>query len=208
MKKPLLYVTLIALLIIPARQGSAERRTPSEIAGFKLGDKIEKYTELVRMETALPLRDSKYLTQVLVRELEGYKSGTIEFGNCAEPGRILRIKLKYAYSDRKFYDELLARFKKRLGKPDEWRGDPFHVIIAWKWSFRDKDHRRISLILQHSRDDEYKWGNSVKLTNRTLLNQERSCYESKHAMGTDPSGDEIEGKVDLKKIDFTRLVPN
>ena len=47
-------------------------------------------------------------------------------------------------------DELLERYKVNLGKPDEWRGDPFNILIAWKWSFTDKDGNNISLILQHN----------------------------------------------------------
>ncbi len=54
------------------------------------------------------------------------------------------------------------------------------MIIAWKWSFRDEKGNSISLILQHSRDEEYKWGNSIKLTNTTLMEQERLCYEKRN----------------------------
>ncbi len=138
------------------------------------------FVDLVQMETSIVLRDRQYLREVNIREIDGYKSGTVDFGNCSKPGQIVRIKLKYEYEDKNFYDELLEKFNKKFGEPDEWRGDPFHVIIAWKWSFRDENGNSISLILQHSRDEEYKWGNSIKLTNTTLIEQERLCYEKRN----------------------------
>jgi hypothetical protein len=206
MKRPLFFFVLISILAIYPIESSAEK-APHKIAGFVLGDKIANHAELVRMETALPLRDQRYLRVVQTKDLDGFKSGTIAFGECTDPGKILRIKLKYEFSGRKFYDELLERFKQRFGEPDEWRGDPFHVIIAWKWSFRDKDNNNISLILQHSRDEDYKWGNSVKLTNTTLIAKEHSCYAEKHPESTDSHRGKKARKVKLKDIDFHRLVP-
>jgi hypothetical protein len=155
-------------------------KAPRKIAGLILGEQISMFVDLVQMETSIILRDRQYLREVNIREINGYKSGTVDFGNCSKPGKIVRIKLKYEYEDKNFYDELLEKFKKKFGEPDEWRGDPFHVIIAWKWSFRDEKGNSISLILQHSRDEEYKWGNSIKLTNTTLMEQERLCYEKRN----------------------------
>ena len=206
MKRSLCFFVFIGVLSLFPATSSAEK-VPRKIAGFTLGDKISMYLDLVRMETAVPLRDQLYLRVAETKELDGYKSGTIVFGDCADPGRVVRIKLKYALSDKKFYDELLKRFEQRFGEPDEWRGDPFHVIIAWKWSFRDTDGNRISLILQHSRDEEQKWGNSVKLTNMTLLGKERSCYENKRQMSADDTEHEKRDKARLKKLDYQRFIP-
>lgn len=36
-----------------------------------------------------------------------------------------------ARSDTTLLDELLERYEAHLGKPDEWRGDSFHIVIAW-----------------------------------------------------------------------------
>lgn len=205
MKRPP-FLVLFALLVLFPAKGLADK-APGKIAGFALGEQIASCAALVRMDTAMPLYDQPYLSVVETKDLEGYKSGSIAFGECANPGRIVRIKLKYEFSDRNFYNELLERFKQRFDEPDEWRGDPFHVIIAWKWSFRDRDNNKISLILQHSRDEEYKWGNSVKLTNTTLIEKERSCYEKKHPNGTDDQGSKTSDKTLLKKLDFQRFVP-
>ena len=70
--------------------------------------------------------------------------------------------------------------KKKYGEPDEYRGDPFHIFIAWKWSFTDKDGNRISLTLQHnSQDTEEKRGNAVKLTMLNLVEEDQQCYKAK-----------------------------
>ncbi len=207
MNRSLFFSILIATLILFPGKGSADN-APHKIAGFVLGEQIAIFVDLVRMETATIIRDQQYLRIVEIGDLEGYKSGNIAFGNCARPGQIVRIKLKYEYSDKKFYNELLAQFKKRFGEPDEWRGDPFHVIVAWKWSFRDKDNNKISLTLQYSRDEDYKWGNSVKLTNTTLVEQERTCYQKKHPGKSDSQKSKASAKKrKLREKDYLQFIP-
>jgi hypothetical protein len=157
-------------------------QAPYEIAGFALGKNIVDYQEMVRMETMLPIRYAEFLKEVEIRNIPGYKSGLITYGDCADPGRILRIKLKYSDSSRQFYNKLLDRYKKRFGKPDRWRGDPFHVLVAWKWSFTDKDGNRISMILQHNMEDETKKiGNAVKLSMLNFEEEEIQCFEKKES---------------------------
>ena len=207
MNRSLFFSILVAIVFLFPNYVSADK-APRQIAGLVLGEQIAVFVDLVRMETATPLRDRKYLREVRTRETDGYRSGTVSFGNCNKPGQILRIKLKYQYSDKKFYNELLAQFKKRFGEPDEWRGDPFHVIIAWKWSFTDRDNNKISLTLQHSRDEDYKWGNSVKLTNTTLVEQERTCYEKKHpGKSGSQKGKSSSKRKKLKAEDYQRFIP-
>ena len=116
--------------------------------------------------------------------------------------------MKYEYTDKKFYETLLDRFKKKFGEPDKWRGDPFHVILAWKWSFRDKNNNNISLTLQHSRDDEYKWGNSVKLTNSTLVEKEQNCFRQKRQEKSGSrKGTSSSKRKQLKEEDYQRFIP-
>ena len=198
---------LIALSLLTPHRASADK-APSTMAGITLGEQIATFIDLVQMETSIVLRDRQYLREVRIREIDGFKSGTVDFGTCSKPGQIVRIKLKYEYESKHFYDELLEKFKKKFGEPDDWRGDPFHVIIAWKWSFRNEKGNRISLILQHSRDEDYKWGNSVKITNTSLMAEERLCYEKKH----DEEGDNEETRSSYKKRilsekDFQRFIP-
>jgi hypothetical protein len=198
---------LIAMVFFIPDQVSADQ-APSTIAGITLGEQISTIVDLVHMETSIVLRDRQYLREVRIRDIVGYKSGTVDFGTCSKPGQIVRIKLKYEHEDKNFYEELLERFKKKFGEPDEWRGDPFHVIIAWKWSFRNEKGNKISLILQHSRDEEYKWGNSVKITNTSLMAQERLCYQKKHHKeGDNEETTSSSKKRKLSEKDFQRFIP-
>jgi hypothetical protein len=150
---------------------------PLSIAGFTLGRPIEEVSENVLMETALPVRYMENLQEVEIVPVEGFKSGLIAFGTCRNPGTIVRIKLKYADGSLTFYEELLTRFKQKFGEPDEYQGDPFRVFISWKWSLKDRNQNRVSMVLQHNlKDEEEKIGNAVKLTLHNRLEEDVRCY--------------------------------
>ncbi len=173
MKKIIIFMVL-NIFFMPA---IASAHTPNQVCGFQLGADISAYKDKVDMESALPIRYASYLKEVEINETEYLKSGLITYGTCAAPGKIVRIKLKYADSEKAFFDAILKKFEKRFGKANEWRGDPFHIVIAWKWSFVDKEKNNISLILQHNKlDDEEKMGNSVKLTMTSAIEKERQCH--------------------------------
>jgi hypothetical protein len=153
---------------------------PHQIGVFVLNQNISELKEYVIMETALPIRHMENIEEVEVKPIKGIKSGLIAYVTCSAPGHIVRIKLKYKDPSKKFYEELLKQIKKKFGKPDEYRGDPFHIVISWKWSFVDKDNQRITMNLQHnSMDTEEKIGNSIKLTNRSLIEEDLNCYKVK-----------------------------
>ena len=177
MKKKIFLWLPCAMILIP---GLCLAQAPHEIAGFTLGKNIADYKGKVKMETSIPIRYMDYVNEVEIQDINGFKSGLIAYGNCDSPGRILRIKLKYEDSSKEFFNQLLKRFKAKFGEPAEWRGDSFHVVIAWKWAFTDQENNRISMILQHNTmDEEEKIGNSLKLTMTNLFEVERICFESK-----------------------------
>jgi len=179
MKIRIFFLNMIICFLMVENVGA---QAPYEIAGFALGKNISDCQDKIRMETMLPIRYAEFLKEVEIRNIPGYKSGLITYGDCADPGRILRIKLKYADSSREFYNNLLDRYKKRFGKPDQWRGDPFHVLVAWKWSFKDREGNLISLILQHNIEDTTKKiGNAVKLTMLNFEEEEIRCFEKKES---------------------------
>jgi len=199
-----LIVAWLGLTSIPAHADKA----PHELAGFVLGENISKYESQLNRNSAWPLRYQEYLTEVDLNNVAGYSNGTLTYGTCAQPGTIVRIKFKYSASDRRFFESLLSRYKERFGDPDEWRGDPFQVLVAWKWSFKDSKGRNISLILQHSMDDDTKPGNSVKLTDMTLLDEELACDDRKHperAEGNQPSKPAPKGGQESS--DYQRFIP-
>jgi hypothetical protein len=153
---------------------------PHQLGGFVLDQDIKAYENRVIMDTALPVRYAENIEEVEIKPTQGFKSGLIAYGTCAKPGHIIRIKLKYADSSKKFFDELLQRFKTRFGEPDEYQGDAFHIMISWKWSFVDEQNHKLSLFLQHNTADENeKLGNAVKLTDTTLMEEDLKCYKLK-----------------------------
>lgn len=173
-----LFFVLTLFFIIAA--GIAFADAPHQVGGFVLNQDIKKFEDRVMMDTALPVRYAENIEEVEIKFTQGFKSGLIAYGTCANPGNILRIKLKYADSSKKFYEKLLKRFKKRFGEPAEYRGDPFKIVDAWKWSFVDQQNHHISLILQHNtKDEEEKKGNAVKLTDTTQMEKDLLCYREK-----------------------------
>ena len=138
---------ILLLICVPV---AALAGAPHELGGFVLDQDIKAFEDRVIMDTALPVRYAENIEEVEIKITQGFKSGLIAYGTCFKPGHIVRIKLKYADSSKEFYDDLLKRYKKRFGEPDEYQGDAFRVVIAWKWSFTDEQNHKISLILQHS----------------------------------------------------------
>jgi hypothetical protein len=177
MKKMAAVGFILAILSSP---GFCLAEAPHRVGPFVLNRNIADFKDYVIMETALPIRYMEDIEEVEIKPIEGFKSGLIAYATCAAPGHIVRIKLKYADSSKKFFDELLHRTEERFGEPDEYVGDPFHIVIAWKWSFVDKDGDKISLILQHNTmDEDEKIGNSVKLTLISLIEKDRACFHQK-----------------------------
>ena len=204
----ILCFLIVATTLIVSRTSFAD--APHQIAGFTLGANINQYQHLLRMDSVIPIRHLECLSEVETKPIEGYKNGYILFGNCREPGRIVKIKMKYAYSDRAFYDQLLNIFKKKFGPPSEWRGDAFQTLISWKWSFTDKDHNKISMILQHytGEDEEYTSGNSLKLSVTTAIEKERQCYEMKEPGSLETARKKKpQETAPGKDLDFSKFVP-
>ena len=179
MKKILAFLAICAALLWIASVCLAAD-APHQVAVFKLNSDIAEVKDYVIMETALPIRYMENIEEVEIKQIDGIKSGLIAYTTCAAPGRIARIKLKYQDSSKDFFDKLLKRIEQKYGKPDEYRGDPFHIVISWKWSFTDKDNNRISLTVQYnSMDTEEKIGNAIKLTMTNLIEEDQRCYEIK-----------------------------
>jgi len=178
MKKFIIIWLNIAAVLVCGTGLAGE--APHQIGVFALNQNISEIKDYVIMETALPIRHMENIEEVEIKSIEGIKSGLIGYATCTAPGKIVRIKLKYRDPSKKFYEELIERIKKKFGKPDEYRGDPFHIVISWKWSFVDKKNERISMTLQHnSMDTEEKIGNSIKLTNTSLIEEDLKCYKVK-----------------------------
>ncbi len=178
MKKRLLFIAILAYLGAAGICLAGE--TPHQVGVFVLNQDIADFKDYVIMETALPIRYMENIKEVEVKRTKGFKSGLIAYASCTAPNHIVRIKLKYQDSSKTFFENLLKGIKKKYGDPDEYRGDPFQILIAWKWSFADQGGNRISLTLQHnSQDAEEKKGNAIKLTMTNLIEEDQRCYKLK-----------------------------
>ena len=181
---------------------------PFQIGGIVLGGSVEDYKDKLKMETAMPIRHKEYLQEVQTRELEGFRSGRIWFGAVTSPSRIFRISLKFADSSREFYDVLLDAYKRRFGKPKEWRGDSFGILVAWKWSFKDSQNNRISLILQHNLEyPNLKIGNCVKLTMWNLIETESRLFKQKYPDRSKPKKIQKIDPDQYDPKDLDRFIP-
>jgi hypothetical protein len=181
---------------------------PRQIAGIVMGARIDQYRDMLRTETALPVRRVESLTEVELKPMEGYQSGSLTYGNCENPGRIIKVKLRYDRDDKDFFEELFKRFKERFGETSEYKGDPFRMFLAWKWSFTDGKGNRVSLILQHNSmdDDDFPSGNVVKISHTTEIEKERRCFERTQAAEKDP-GRAAPPSKGKGQEDFSRFIP-
>jgi hypothetical protein len=203
MKKMICLPAVLVLLLF--FYGLCGAEAPRQIATFRLGTDISQYKDLVQMDTAVVLRHSEYLSETDIKPIEGYKSGYLAYGNCDQPGAVIKIKMKYERDDKEFFDELMERFDKKFGKPAEYKGDAFRACIAWKWAFTDAEKNKIYMVLQHNcqDDEDYTSGNAVKLWMKNRIDSERTCYDNKHP---EPKGEDAEKKA-KKKPDFKNLIP-
>lgn len=175
MKKAIL-LSLVLVSLFSATAFGAEG-FPTSLAGFHLGAMVEEYKDFFEYDKGLPVSDAPFLSENLLKEdaLPGIRGGSLAYGNCLVKGKLVRVKLKFHDRSQGFYKKLKARYIDQFGKPDQYMGDAFKNVIAWKWVF-EKDGEKISLVLMWSRDKEIRPGVSIKMTNDTLMDKEMECY--------------------------------
>jgi hypothetical protein len=195
---------MLFLLLFMASSVQAEV-VPTSLAGIVLGEDIATIGEKCDMAADLPLSQERHLNEVPLMHYAapGIRGGSVAYANCGQVGRIVRIKLKFENDSPEFFDDLLRRYRERFGKPLEWRGDPFQTVMAWKWSFSDDQGRKVNLELTHSKDDDFRTGNSVKLTLRSLWEEEAACQERKSG----PSQRAMRSPTPPDRIDYNLLIP-
>lgn len=180
MKNIFIYTLLMLLFYTGGPAYAAQSIIPHQVGGFELGAPIEKFKDQIIPASRMNVRHQEYLYEVEIKPKKEFKSGLIAVANCADSGKVVRIKLKYADAGKDFFEELLKRYKARFGPPVEYQGDPFHILIVWKWRFIDADQNQINLMLQHNlQDEDEKIGNAVKMTLKNQVEKERSCFLEK-----------------------------
>ncbi len=207
----MLHLFICGVVLMAAMVPGSESHggsVPHGLAGFVVGDLLDNHRHMVQEETVIPMRFLESLKEVETVPQDGYKTGLVTYGTCIQPPRIIRLKFKYADSSREFYDNLLMRFKQRFGEPGKWLGDPFGIVIVWKWSFVDEKGNDISLVLQHNRkDEEEKKGNSVKLTMWNLMQAESTCFDLKTKEPVVAGQKAAAGSIKGQQVDWGRFVP-
>jgi hypothetical protein len=172
-----LLISLVCLLLLP-EVSSAD--APKSLAGIVLGANVDQLADKVDKSSAIPLWRSEYLSKAPLKPIEGFRSGYVVYGNCKSKGQVVRIKLSYEDESNEFYNRLHTELTKKYGKPAEWRGNPFGTLKIWKWSLTASNKSSISIILERyeGEDDSFTPGNSIRLTNGTLMAEERACFEA------------------------------
>jgi len=175
------------------------------LAGITLGADISTAHHCCKLATDIRLVEERQLNEIELKPqcVAGIKSATVAYANCDQKGKIVRIKLKFDNPSHDFFNDILSRYKKKFGKPEEWRGDPFQKVISWKWSFKNNTGQKVGLELTHSKDDDYKMGNFVKMTLRSLWEEEAECL--KRSLG--PSDEKASSPTPEDKLDYSQLIP-
>ncbi len=188
----LLFCLLFAGVAAAARTGQS---VPMAVGGFRLGTPIDDY-EFTSYRN--------FLKQVIIEDVPGFRKGAIYYGVCDQPGTIVKIKLKYYDSSKKFYRKLLRHFKKKYGEPDEFTGDTFGIVKAWKWHFTARDGNRVSLTLQHNlKNPDEVTGNMVKLSLPDRIEAERICFRKVCNLRSKERKEQNKNKA----VDWKQLLP-
>jgi hypothetical protein len=172
----------LTLALCVAARADAGVSGPTELAGVRLGETLDQAgSKIVRpaIERAI---HQPFLGLAPLAPLAGYRSGYVDYGLCAKPERIVRIKLHYADASLAFFDRLLGALKKRYGEPNEWRGNAFGTLRTWKWGLHAADGQPVSLILMHyeGEDGAFTEGNSIRLSATGMVREEEACFAEKY----------------------------
>jgi hypothetical protein len=197
------YIIILLCLLLPFSVQAQE--IPMTLAGITLGEDISTVSSKCDMTTDIVLPQARHLNEVnlLSQFVPGVMRGTVAYANCAQKGRIVRIKLRFDNPSRSFFQDLLRRYRNNFGKPEEWRGDPFQRVISWKWSFVDDSGTRVGLELTHSMDEDFKMGNSVKFTLRSLWDEEAACLRG----ASETAGERNDQPTPREALDYRQLIP-
>jgi hypothetical protein len=156
---------------------------PLELAGLRLGDTATAAGAKLRLEAVAAPSGRTGLSMVPVAPVAGFRSGYVDVGQCADPGRIVRVKMHYADDSLEFFNTILAALKKRYGEPSQWRGNAFGTLRTWKWSLRAADDTAVSLIVMHYAGDDgsFTQGNSIRIAASDRARREERCVAAKKA---------------------------
>lgn len=180
---PLGAVVLAVLALVPLSVARAAD-APLELAGLRLGQIVDDVADKLVGTGVDRVIHRPYIGVMPMAAVPGYRSGYVDFGLCAKPGRIVRIKMNYADDSLAFFTKVMEALKKRYGEPSQWRGNAFGTLRTWKWGLRTRDGQPVSLILMHyeGEDGAFTDGNSIRIAATDMVREEEQCHaaQSRH----------------------------
>jgi len=189
---------VLSLLSFLSHSMTFAQEVPREVGGFILGSDITDYPDI---------EYSNFLKEVVIYDWHGFDKGILSYAICEKPGEIVKIKMKYSDSSKKYFKKLLKKYNTKYGKPTQWKGDSFGILHIWKWKFVDKNNNRVHMILQHNtKNPNENTGNMVKLFYPDSIIREQACFSQQCTQNI--SEEEKEKRIQRKKSDWKYLIPN
>ena len=180
MKRLLACLVMLSALASAANVFAQPAATaPREIAGLALGADVKDLASRLDLTKAVPLWDKPYLTRANILPTKGFRTGYVLFGNCANPGKIVRIKLKYAEKSTSFFRTTGHTLTSRYGEPKPLMSDQGGLYLGMAWKFGTAKTGVTALLLEYAAGDdpEDAEGASIRLTDNTQLAVEQECYD-------------------------------
>ena len=126
-----------------------------------------------------------------------HRNGVIS--NCLSRTAPYGVELK---ADAECWSDVLKASDYSLGYLGKW-----HLEAPYK-PYIDCANNRISLMLQHNtQNPEQKKGNCVKLTNWTMVEKERSCFEDNHPEFKRPQVRQGQKSTKCDPADWENFIP-
>ena len=176
-------LSLAVIVSVVAATAAFAADAPDNLAGIELGGMAAKLKTRIRTHKPRPVPGAPWLYRMPVVPDKTYSGGYVLVGTCADPGRIVRIKLYYRDTSLEAFRKASGELLSQYGDPAEYKGEFDGRTMGNKWSFTDAHTKPISLILQRTEgeDPETGTGNTVKLTNWGMLEAERACWQEHKA---------------------------
>lgn len=178
MKKLLIACIILVGVAITAAHA---KDVPQTIAGITLGSDFTQYQKLCRMDFYGTNSDIIFLKNAPIKynAISGIRGGDLYVTTCANPGKVVRVKLKFIDRGKRLFDRLLKEYSDRFGDPDNYKGDAFRNVIVWEWIIQNGDDE-CNLTLTYSIDPEFRPGVTIKFTDVDMLRRDYKCYLKKH----------------------------
>jgi len=178
----------LAVCVFAGATALAQSPAPTSLGGIDLGGDAARFGRYLHPGRPKTVEDAPSLSRRNIKPAGAFRGGYLLTGNCAAPGRVVRIKLKYADDTEDFFRRLSGALMDRYGLPAEYKGDLEGRVLGNKWSFTNALGQSISLIVQHSDAEglDNDKGNVIKLTNWALVETERACHAARHPVAAPP----------------------